>query len=150
MADCRWQCAPYSRYCLSSSFLLLKVLTLRKEEVIRHDKTLCGERISVRPYHELGSVETGLCCCFVCVDSNLGTIIPSFGCDRDAVNCIVQELNERVASRGDAAQVLTSLKVAARTNEINEKMELIAQHLMEVKNVQGSTPPPTAFTIEDR
>jgi hypothetical protein len=149
--------ASLNRYCWLLTFPVLHcgffcpystVLTLRKEEVIRHDVTLCGERVSVRPYGDLGSVETGFCCCFVCIDSNLGTLMPSFGCDRDATNFIVHELNARMASRGDAAQIQMAKDVVARTSEINEKMELITKHLTD-KNIDLSTSP-TSFTIDER
>jgi hypothetical protein len=121
---------------------------LRKDVVLRHDKTLCGERISVRQYGELGLIESGQCCCFVCVDSNLGTIIPSFGCDRDAVNCIISELRERVVKRGDAAQLEISKLVVAKTIEINDKMDIIARHL--TGNQLELSTAPTVLTIDER
>jgi hypothetical protein len=121
---------------------------LRKDVVLRHDKTLCGERISVRQYGELGRIESGQCCCFVCVDSNLGTIIPSFGCDRDAVNCIISELRERVVKRGDAAQLEISKLVVAKTIEINDKIDIIARHL--TGNQFELSAAPTVLTIDER
>lgn len=56
--------------------------------------------------------------------------MPSFGCDRDAVDYIVRELNERVRYRGDAAQIQLGERVGTRTNEVNEKMEIITNYLI--------------------
>jgi hypothetical protein len=132
----------------TSAKLFCPVLRLRTYEVIRHDKTLCGERDTVLPYSELGSIETGLFCCFVCVDSNLGTIIPSFGCDRDAVECIVKELNARVVNRGDAAQLGISKQIIAKVDSIDKKMDCIVKHLADNQCQQHSSPP--SLTIEER
>jgi hypothetical protein len=132
----------------TSAKLFCPVLRLRTYEVIRHDKTLCGERDTVLPYSELGSIETGLFCCFVCVDSNLGTIIPSFGCDRDAVECIVKELNARVVNRGDAAQLGISKQIIAKVDSIDEKIDCIVKHLADNQCQQHSSP--ISLTIEER
>jgi hypothetical protein len=105
------------------------VLRLKKEEVIRYDKTVCGERVSVRSYGSVGSVEIATCCCFVCVDSNIGTLIPSYGCDRDAVNFIVSELNELLSNRGGSALTTALDEVVVQTDEIHTKTGLIARHM---------------------
>ena len=49
------------------------VLTLRHDTVTRHDTALCGERVSVRPYAELGTVQAGSCGCLLCVDYSGGS-----------------------------------------------------------------------------
>ena len=47
-------------------------LFLETEEAIREDRALCGSRVTTLSYGELGSIERSFCCCWVCVDSNLG------------------------------------------------------------------------------
>jgi hypothetical protein len=64
----------YCSACNSPPFLSLHAaLFLETEEAIREDRAICGSRMKTLSYGELGSVERSFCCCFVCVDSNLGT-----------------------------------------------------------------------------
>lgn len=104
-------------------------LTLGKEEVVREDLALCGSRITYRPYGELGTVEKSFCCWLVCLDSNVGTIIPGFGCDTESVYAIAGDLEERMTARGDTAQIQLNDRVEERAREIEEKMDLIVKHL---------------------
>lgn len=105
------------------------VIRLRNDEIFRYDKSLCGERISVRPYSELGPVGIGACCCLVCVDSKIGTLLPSYGCDRRTANSIVDTFNEKIASRGERALTRATEKVGERADEILAKTELISRML---------------------
>ena len=114
--------------------------------MLREDRSICGKRTSSRPYGELGAVEFGFCCCFVCVDSNLGTIMPSFGCDRDAVDAIVRGLNERVKRRGDSAQIKLSERIAAKAAVVEEKMDAISKLL----GAMDIHEPPEVFLMDDR
>jgi hypothetical protein len=82
------------------------------------------------------------------VDSNLGTIIPSFGCDRDAVECIVRELKARVTDRGDAAQLGISEQIIAKVDSIDEKIDCIVKRLADNNCQQHSSP--TSLTIDER
>jgi hypothetical protein len=121
----------------------LLVLRLGKDEVTRYDKTLCGERISVRPYGSFGSVEISQCGCFVCVDSDLGTLLPSYGCDRDAVNCIANELRERISKQGETAR---STAVHDQANNILGKAEVLLRHFVS-SCTETST---STMTMDDR
>jgi hypothetical protein len=114
----------YSTF-LSGSLALI----LEKEEAVRIDKALCGERISRRHYAELGSVERNFFCCFVCVDSNLDTIMSGWGCDTNKAEIIVAALKERLRNRGDTIQVQLAEKINMKTFEINEKVDVLMKHL---------------------
>jgi hypothetical protein len=102
---------------------------LRNDEVVRYDKTLCGERISFTAYKDLGSVEVGTCCCLVCVDSKIGTVLPSYGCDREAANFIVSELHDKSAIRGEAALTKSADEVFNQAEDILAKTVLITRGL---------------------
>ena len=102
---------------------------LRTDEIQRYDKSLCGERISVMQYGELGPVEIGTCCCLVCVDSKIGTLLPSYGCDSTTANYIVNTLNEKVSSRGEAGLIRATDEVCKHADEILVKTELISRRL---------------------
>ena len=108
------------------------ILRLEADEAIRKESTLCGKRSSHRPYSDLGSVETSMCLCFMCVDSNLGTIITGYGCDYDQSNEIVHELKARARDQ-QAAQQLQSSQVDARLSVIEEKLSLVLQHIDNTK-----------------
>lgn len=110
-------------------FHLPKVLRLRDYEVVRYDKSLCGEYISVRPYGEVGPVKIGTYCCLVCVDSKIGTLLQSYGCDRKSANYIVNALNEKIASRGEAAVTRAIEQAGKQADEILVKTELISRML---------------------
>lgn len=124
--------------------LLTLVVTLETEEVVRVDKALCGERISRRPYGELGSVERNFFCCFVCVDSNLGTILSGCGCNTKAANTLVEALKERMMNRGDTKQIQLNEKILQKTNEINEKVDLLKKHF------DFDSIAPTTTSMDDR
>ena len=109
--------------------LVFPVVTLEKEEAVRVDKGLCGQRVSRRPYGELGSVERNFFLCFVCVDSNLGTIMSGWGCDEKNSDQLVDALRERMEHRGDTLQIKLAEKILQKTNDINEKLDLLKKHL---------------------
>jgi hypothetical protein len=121
-------------------------VTLDSDEAVRFDKAICGERISRRPYGELGSVENNFFCCFVCVDSNLGTIMSGWGCDSEKAKELANALKERMRSRGDTQQILLIEKILHKTNDINEKVDLLKKHL-DLDNIASG---PKNETIEDR
>jgi hypothetical protein len=54
------------------SFFVCTTALFLEIEAIREDRSICGSRVTTISYGELGSVETSYCCCFICVDSNLG------------------------------------------------------------------------------
>lgn len=110
------------------SCFVLSVLRLRNDEIVRYDKSLCGGHVSARPYGELGPVEIATCCCFVCVDSKIGTIFPSYCYDRRAANSIANTLNEIFFARtGDVGLTLATEHVGRLADEIVVKSELIAR-----------------------
>jgi hypothetical protein len=111
-------------------FYLFTVLRLEKEEAVRQDTTLCGQRTSHRPYGELGQVETSNFCCFACVDSNLQTIMPGCGCEESKCEHLANELKKRMKKRGDTAQVQLAELALSKANEINRKMDIIATHIL--------------------
>ena len=113
----------------------------------RSDVALCGERTSLRTYNELGTVEPGFCCCFVCVDSNIGTLMPSFGCDRDNVNYIVAQLQARIHAHGDQVQADLQAEVMQKVATVEEKMVLIHEHFAKVKSAHVA---PNSLSIDDR
>lgn len=130
-------CWPYST-----------ILTLDEDTVTRHDVALCGERTSMRQYSELGTIEVGLCCCFVFADSNLGSLLPSFGCDRDAVEYIVVTLKERRESRRvTAAQVHMQDQILERAESVYDKTERVFQ-ILEAHN-QAPMVAPQVFSMEN-
>lgn len=126
--------------------LFFLVLRLGKDGVTRYDKTICGERISVRQYGTFGSVEISMCCCFVCVDSDIGTLMPSYGCDRDAVNCIANELRERISNHGETALTTVVNRIHDQTNCIHAKADFLLQHIVNSTD-EAST---SAMTMDDR
>jgi len=126
----------YFLYVSILTSVLSTVLTLHKDSVTRHDVALCGERTSLRPYSVLGRVEPGFCCCFICVDSNLGTIMPSFGCDREHVNYIVAQLQERSKAHVDDRRRNLQDAVVHRAASIHEKTELLNRYLEKAKKSQ--------------
>jgi hypothetical protein len=106
-----------------------KVLVLEEEEARKLEMGLCGWSETQRSYSEMGSVEKSSCCCFVCVDSDFGTIVPGMGCDSDAAEEIVQELQCRITSRGDPAHQLRQEATLRRIKFIESKLDRIVQHL---------------------
>ena len=72
-----------------------------------------------------------MCLCFICVDSNLGTIITGYGCDYDKSNNIVDELKGKQDSRqrGTNKNGKLSAEVDERLSMIDQKMSLILEHL---------------------
>jgi hypothetical protein len=100
----------------------------------------------VRQYGAFSSVEISMCCCFVCVDSDLGTLIPSYGCDRDAVNCIANALRERISNQEEAAFASAVNHVHDQTSSIHGKVDALLQHIMS-SNDETST---LAMTMVDR
>jgi hypothetical protein len=105
------------------------VLVLEKDEVTKTAKSVCGWSEYQRTYAELGAVEKSLCCCFVCIDSSIGTIIPGWGCSTEAADAIAEELNSRVSARGDAAQLQASEETLQRIQAIESKLDTIMVHL---------------------
>lgn len=120
---------------------IFKALILNAEEATRIDKAICGSRLSVRPYGELGTVEKNTFCCFVCFDSNLGTVMTGWGCDSENADLFVRCMKERINDRGDAAQAILSDQIIERSMSVNQKLDRVMLHI-------GMNP--SKFEMEDR
>lgn len=105
------------------------VLILEKDEVTKTEKSVCGWSESQRTYAELGAVEKSWCCCFVCIDSSIGTIIPGWGCNSEVADAIAEELNSRVSARGGATQLERSEETLQRIQAMASKLDIIMVHL---------------------
>lgn len=99
------------------------VLFLRDNDVERYDRSICGARTSTRPYENVGRVEISNCFCLVCVDSELGTIMPGWGCDRNTADRVVKELRGR-QQQGKINQL--SRQILERSTSIERKMEILS------------------------
>jgi hypothetical protein len=145
------------------------VLYLRRHDVERHDRSVCGGRRSTRPYDQLGRVVVSDCFCLVCVDSKLGTILPGNGCDRDTCNIIAQTLRDRQQQQGDGAAATSrwiNRQMVDRTVALERKIDVILDHISSRNNNRDqqqqhflpatgvvlhtagpSSPPPSAFSM---
>jgi hypothetical protein len=139
--------ASHAAYPYSCPSHTKKVLYLREHDVERHDRNLCGSRSSTRPYQQLGhgGVVVSSCCCLVCADSALGTILPGSGCDRDAVNIIAQTLRERQQQQNHNSSSsgnrwhTGSHQLADRTEALERKMDVILDHLLVLAATRRNT-----------
>jgi hypothetical protein len=143
------------------------VLYLRRHDVERHDRSVCGGRRSTRPYDQLGRILVSDCFCLVCVDSELGTILPGNGCDRDTCNIIAQTLRDR-QQQGDGAAATSrwvNRQMVDRTEALERKIDVILDHIGSRNNnreqqqqqhlpatgvvvhIGPSPPPPPAFSM---
>lgn len=104
-------------------------MILDAEEATRIDKAICGSRISVRPYGELGVVEKNTFCCFVCFDSSLGTIMTGWGCDNDKADMFVSCMKERINDRGDGAHAILSDQILEKSIAVNQKIDQLMAHI---------------------
>lgn len=93
------------------------------------DKAICGSRVSVRPYGALDVVAKNTFCCFVCLDSNLGTIMTGWGCDHDQIDLLVQSLKERIDQRGDITHTIVSDQIHEKTIAVNNKLDQVMLHI---------------------
>ena len=112
---------PFSAVLLTSTLFTLYSL--------HSISTICGQSESKRPYGELGSVAKSNCFCCVAVTSSFGDISPGCGCDEATVDVVVEELKSRQRGRGDTAQIQRAEQVKERLNEMDEKLDLIMNHL---------------------
>lgn len=69
------------------------------------------------------------CFCCVAATSSFGEISPGCGCEQEAVDEIVEELKSRQRGRGDTAQIQRTEQINQRLSEMDEKLDLIMQHL---------------------
>jgi hypothetical protein len=69
-------------------------------------------------------------------------MFPGFGCSSDLVASIVAELEKRMLSMGEVRQTQLQDNNAERVAIINEKLDLIVQHMLDMA--------PTSSTISDR
>lgn len=69
------------------------------------------------------------CFCCVAVTSSFGDISPGCGCDVETVDEIVEELKARQRGRGDTAQIQRAEQIKERLNDMDEKLNLIMDHL---------------------
>lgn len=83
-----------------------QILNLEPEEANYVTTTCCSKAAQRRPYGELGSVDDSVCCaCLHSVSSALGLMSPGFGCEKDKVGEIVEELKSRMKGRGDTGNI---------------------------------------------
>jgi hypothetical protein len=52
-----------------------------------------------------------------------------WGCDTAKAEIIVEALKERLINRGDTIQVQLAEKILVKSNEINDKMDILMKHL---------------------
>ena len=113
----------------NNSMLMITALIFDTEDATRMDRALCGSRVSVRPYGELGTVEKNTCCCFVCFDSDFGTLMTGWGCDNKKADLFVRCMKERMTDRGDAAQAILSDQITERSISVNQKLDRLMAHI---------------------
>ena len=75
-------------------------LILDADEVVKIEKSLCGEDRSQILYRELGAVGKSKICCFTSLVSDFGTFRPGCGCEEGKIDKLVEELNQRRMERG--------------------------------------------------
>lgn len=63
------------------------------------------------------------------VNSSFGDISPGCGCDSETVDEIVDELKARQRGRGDTAQIQRTEQIKERLDNMDEKLNLILNHL---------------------
>lgn len=73
--------------------------------------------------------------------------MPSFGCDRELVNNIVAELQERSKAHVDDRRKNLQDEVLQKAASIHEKTELLNQHL---KNAEKAQVSPASLSMDDR
>jgi len=119
-----------------------KTLRLDAEEAVLTVRSNCINRVSKRPYAQLGSVDSvNSCVCCWSVGSNIEEgpeghmgLSPGFGCDQQVVEELVAELQARKVGRGNIAQIKAQEVLAMRVDHLHAKLDAVLAHL--------SIPPP--------
>jgi len=118
--------------CLEALFCGQATLVLGEEEVEFIRTCLCGicKTNKRGPYGELGTVDSGDCCCFV--GFSAGSLMSDeemqctgCGCDRVKVDALVTELKQRQGLRGDRAKVRMAESTIASLDLLHKKMDAI-------------------------
>ena len=69
-----------------------------------------------------------------------------WGCDSEKAEELANALKERMRNRGDTQQILLNERILQKTNDINEKVDLLKKHL----DLESIASGPKKETIEDR
>lgn len=140
---CHVLCCPLTWMAIFPGVLGKKTFTLEAEEAIYEWKCCLYNGTTRRPYGELGSVDSGNCCCCVGVASDLTKGQPlcvGWGCDKPRVDEIVRELKLRMKTRGDTGQIRRQEALSARFAVMEAKIDAIMSHLsVEMPQVQKTT-----------
>ncbi|CAJ1400960.1 unnamed protein product [Effrenium voratum] len=119
-------------------------LHLGEEEVTTTNKNFCSTSTARMPYAQLGSVDVETLCCGNCfsVGTNGGTIMPGFGCGKQEVDGIAEELQKRKVTRGNIAQVQMQENLMIEIIKLSVQMDQLAKK-------EGVKYPPTQQTMEE-
>jgi len=98
-------------------------LELGSDELTIVQENMCGRTSSRTPYGNLGSVETELNCC--CCHSLPDVATPGFGCSKDMVEEIAEELQQRKVKRGNIAQMQQQENIIKEVLQLEVKMDLL-------------------------
>ena len=90
---------------------------------------LCCFDATIRePYAQMGSVEVyEFCCCCYGLDTDSYTISPGYGCDRDAIAEISEQLRLRKLYRGNIAQLRHQENLLVDIMKLSIKFDQILQ-----------------------
>lgn len=72
--------------------------------------------------------------------------MPSYGCDRDAVNCIANELRCRISMRSPNVRASAMNQVFDQTIDIHAKADVLLQHVASL-TLESST---SSQTMDER
>ena len=130
-------CLPVATICLNS-FLnrpqsYYQILELTNSEVIIKGNYLyfcCipGKYESHTNYGGKLSIEND-CFCFWKINSNMGNFLPGWGCNKDLVQEIYLELNQRSAARGNQSILNQSEDTIKLLINLTKDIELIKEYL---------------------
>jgi len=118
---------------LDPLFCTHKSLELTEEEAILSINNLCMQFKQSREYGEIGFVEKKKTCfCCFAVSSDLspvpgqGDFAPGCACaNRGKVNLIVQELRDRMATRGQVGQIKKQEKILGFVSQMEDTMNVV-------------------------
>ncbi len=104
-------------------------ITLEKDNLVTVNKSLCGESRSKQAYGEISGIDKSTFCCFSCVGGDGLGFCPGLGCDYQKVDEVVHALQEKIKTRGDAAQLKRSEEQGLMLRQVNAKLDAIMKHL---------------------
>ena len=104
-------------------------LHLGEEEVTLTKKDFCATSTMRMPYVQLGSVDVETICCGSCfnVETDGGIIQPKCGCDKDLVDEISEDLQNRKVTRGNIAQVRMQENLMIEVIKLGVQLDQIAR-----------------------